>query len=342
MASLAEIRALLKAESERAEAQKNGTFKGERQPDAFLAFWNIPDNEPLNLRFLNDADPSNPYFWKERDMIKLTFRGVVGGTNDFVTVQVPCNEMWVPKGCPILNELRQWYKIAEETGNEDLKKQAGQYWKKRSYLLQCFIAPDSVAVKDDVAPENPIRRVLLNKELFTKVKSILMNTGVKELPTHPVHGRDFSVVKAKNGGGFNAYDASQFSMSERELNDLEKQAIEQYGLFDLGEFMPKQPTTEELQAIKEMFEASVDGQPYDPARWAQFYRPAGVSKPNSTTTAPSNTAAPVTPAAQATTNVVEQAQTVAQPAQEVTAPASTSSQSVSASDLVARLKARNS
>lgn len=340
MASLAEIRALLKAESERAEAQKNGTFKGERQPDAFLAFWNIPDNESLNLRFLNDADPSNPYFWKERDMIKLTFRGVVGGTNDFVSVQVPCNEMWVPKGCPILNELRQWYKIAEETGNEDLKKQAGQYWKKRSYLLQCFIAPDSVAVKDDVSPENPIRRVLLNKELFTKVKSILMNTGVKELPTHPVHGRDFSVVKAKNGGGFNSYDSSQFSMSERELNDVEQAAIEQYGLFDLSEFMPKQPSTEELQAIKEMFEASVDGQPYDPARWAQFYRPAGVAKPNTTTSVPQTATAPVQTSTQETTTVKE---TVVQTesVQEATAQPASTSQSVSASDLVARLKARN-
>ena len=43
--------------------------------------------------------------------------------------------------------------------------------------------------------------------------------------------------------------------------------------------MPKKPTEVELKVIKEMFEASVDGQPYDTERWGQYYRPAGVQAP---------------------------------------------------------------
>jgi hypothetical protein len=35
----------------------------------------------------------------------------------------------------------------------------------------------------------------------------------------------------------------------------------------------------ELRVIKEMFEASVDGQPYDAERWGQYFRPAGVNAP---------------------------------------------------------------
>jgi hypothetical protein len=35
----------------------------------------------------------------------------------------------------------------------------------------------------------------------------------------------------------------------------------------------------ELRVIKEMFEASVDGQPYDTERWGQYFRPAGVGAP---------------------------------------------------------------
>jgi len=31
-----------------------------------------------------------------------------------------------------------------------------------------------------------------------------------------------------------------------------------------------------LRIIKEMFEASVDGQPYDTGRWGQYYRPYGL------------------------------------------------------------------
>ena len=39
--------------------------------------------------------------------------------------------------------------------------------------------------------------------------------------------------------------------------------------------MPKKPTDVELRVIKEMFEASVDGQPYDPDRWSNYYKPSG-------------------------------------------------------------------
>ena len=35
------------------------------------------------------------------------------------------------------------------------------------------------------------------------------------------------------------------------------------------------------KVIKEMFEASVDGQPYDTERWGQYFRPAGVQAPGS-------------------------------------------------------------
>ncbi|EOR9073861.1 hypothetical protein FOI42_RS01975 [Escherichia coli] len=350
MQTLAEIRAKLKAEQEKAEAQKNGTFTGERKADSFLAFWNVPYNEPLNLRFLPDADESNPFFWRERDMINLTFNGIVGVHTDKVTVQVPCNEMWVPKSCPVLKEVRQWFQSANETGNEELKAMAGRYWKKKTYLMQCFIAPDSVAVKDDMPPENPIRRILANKDIFDKVKSILLNPGIKELPTHYEHGRDFGIVKTKNGGGYNSYDMSQFSMSERPLNEEELAAIEKFGLYNLNDFMPKQPTPEELQAIAEMFEASVDGKPYDPARWAFAYRPAGVAKPTTNTSVPvtETPAAPVTPVAQPTAPVAPVAQTpvvetpvtpVAQPTAPVT-PAATEApkEQLSASALVARLK----
>ena len=48
--------------------------------------------------------------------------------------------------------------------------------------------------------------------------------------------------------------------------------------------MPKKPTDVELKVIKEMFEASVDGQPYDNERWGQYFRPAGLSAPAGTAT----------------------------------------------------------
>jgi hypothetical protein len=46
--------------------------------------------------------------------------------------------------------------------------------------------------------------------------------------------------------------------------------------------LPKKPGAVELKVIKEMFEASVDGQPYDTERWGQYFRPAGVNAPAGT------------------------------------------------------------
>lgn len=249
----------------------------QNEPNAFLAHWNIPDNVPLNLRFLPDGDTQNEYFWRERDMINLTFNGIKGKDTRPTKVVVPCNEMWGGlNSCPILRVVREWYKEK----NPVLEQQAQRYWKKKSYILQCIIGPGSCDVKDDVPPENPIRRVILNKTLFNKVKSILMNPKVEHLPVDYVHGRDFGIIKSQNGGGFAEYDQSTWDMFERSLNEHEAAAIEKYGLFDLGEFIPKQPNDRELQAIEEMFEASINGEAYDPERWAEFYRPQGVQKPN--------------------------------------------------------------
>ena len=72
------------------------------------------------------------------------------------------------------------------------------------------------------------------------------------------------------------YSTSSWARRERSLDSNERAAVDQYGLFNLNDYLPKQPNEEELRVIGEMFEASVNGEMYDPARWGNFYRPAGV------------------------------------------------------------------
>jgi hypothetical protein len=81
------------------------------------------------------------------------------------------------------------------------------------------------------------------------------------------------------------------SRKERSINEDERQAVETNGLYDLNEFMPKRPTADDMRIITEMFEASVDGELYDPTRWGQHYKPYGLDVPagtsaQTTTTAP--------------------------------------------------------
>jgi len=129
-----------------------------------------------------------------------------------------------------------------------------------------------------------------------------MNPEMEELPTDYIQGTDFRLVKTAKGG-YADYSTSTWARKERSLNEQELGAIAQHGLYNLNDFLPKKPNAEELNAIVEMFEASVDGELYDPARWAQFYKPAGYrdeSGPTTGSTAPAAKAAPVaTPAAAA-------------------------------------------
>ena len=85
-------------------------------------------------------------------------------------------------------------------------------------------------------------------------------------------------MKKGSKGGYADYSTSTWSRRERPLSDAEQAAIKQYGLYNLSDFLPKKPTEVELKVMKEMFEASVDGEPYDMERWGQYFKPAGMSQ----------------------------------------------------------------
>ena len=140
-------------------------------------------------------------------------------------------------------------------------------------------------MSDDKSPENPIRRFIIGPQIFTTIKGALMDPELEELPTDYVRGLDFRVSKGAKGG-FADYNGSKWARKESALTEQEQAAVDAHGLFDLSTFLPKKPSDVELKVIKEMFEASVDGQPYDTERWGQYFRPAGVQAPAGGSSAP--------------------------------------------------------
>ena len=101
-----------------------------------------------------------------------------------------------------------------------------------------------------------------------------MDSEIEELPTDYVRGLDFKIAKTSKGG-YADYSTSTWARRERALSAEEDAAIKQYGLHDLKSFLPKKPGEVELKVIKEMFEASVDGEAFDMDRWGQYFKPAG-------------------------------------------------------------------
>jgi hypothetical protein len=263
MASLAEIRAKLKEQENRTSGGNTGGGD-----NAIYPFWNMKEGEQATMRFLPDGDDSNTFFWKERLMIKLPFAGVKGDTGSRpVQVQVPCMEMY-GESCPILQEVRGWFK------DPSLEDMGRKYWKKRSYIFQGFVVDDPL--KEDSQPENPIRRFILGPQIFQLIKAALMDPDMEELPTDYTAGVDFRLSKGTKGG-YADYGASNWARRERPLSDTEMNAINTHGLFNLNDFLPKKPGEVELKVLSEMFEASVDGDVYDPDRWSQYFRPSGMA-----------------------------------------------------------------
>ena len=257
--TLAEIRAKLQANENRGSGKQQGD-------NAIYAHWNIPENPTARVRFLPDANTKNSFFWVERAMIRLPFAGIKGQADSkMVNVQVPCMEMW-GEACPILAEVRPWFK------DPNLEEMGRKYWKKRSYLFQGFVRENPIG--DDKTPENPIRRFIISPQIFNLIKNALMDPDMENLPTDYSAGLDFNIKKTSKGG-YADYNTSTWARKETALNADEAEAIEKFGLYDLNDFLPKKPTDVELKVIKEMFEASVDGQPYDPDRWANYYKPSG-------------------------------------------------------------------
>ena len=263
MASLAEIRAKLKAAESKGSGERTGG------DNSIYPFWNLKEGDESVLRFLPDGNADNTFFWVERAMIKLPFAGIKGESESKQTiVQVPCVEMYGDT-CPILSEVRAWFK---DPALEDMGR---KYWKKRSYIFQGFVVEDGLKEKE--TPENPIRRFIIGPQIFTSIRAALVDPELEDLPTDFVHGLDYRMKKGTKGG-YADYSTSSWARRERPLSDDETAAKDKFGLYNLSDFLPKKPGEVELKVMKEMFEASVDGEPYDMERWGQYFKPAGMSQ----------------------------------------------------------------
>lgn len=205
-------------------------------------------NTTATLRFLPDRNTDNPFFWAERDVIKLYFHGIKGNsTAGHVQVQVPCMEMYEDE-CPVLKVVRSWMK------DPTLEEMARRYCKNRSYFYQGFVRASPLHVSD--APTNPIRQFIFGPQIHNPIRNMLMHKDLLESPCNYERGMDFTIKKTEKNG-YAYYDQSFWVFKESALSTTEREAVYLYGLKDLGTRLPPMPTAEAVRVIREMFEASI-------------------------------------------------------------------------------------
>jgi len=278
MPTLAELRKKLQDQ----DTRRSGNFNS--GPSDNYPFWNIPNDVPARVRFLPDADPDNTFFWVEKNMIRLTFPGIKGDDEKKeVAINVPCMEMY-GETCPILTETRPWW------NDDSLKELARKYWKKRNYIFQGFVQEDPMAA--DEQPESPIRRFTIGAQIFKLIKASLLDPDFDNIPTDYINGTDFIITKTQKGDWAD-YTTSKWARKESALTQEQLDAIETHGTKNLNDYLPAKPTPAHLNAIFEMFEASVEGGLYEPKRWAQYYKPFGLEwEESASTTTPAPTSTP--------------------------------------------------
>jgi hypothetical protein len=323
-----QIMEALKAQKEK--SQRTNKTQSSGGDNASYPFWNIDVGATATVRFLPDKDPNNTFFWVKREVIKLPFAGVEGGdypTNKDVIVTVPCVEMWGDQ-CPVVQGIRPWW-------NDPAKKETARiYWKKKSYIFQGFVV--SSPFEENPLPENPIRRFVINPSIFEIIEKSLLDPEMEDMPTDYVGGVDFRIRKTKKGD-YSNYSTSEWSRKTRSLSEDEQAAIAQYGLWNLADYQGQRPDSNGIEMIKQMFEDSVAGRPFDYASYGASYRP--FSDRNDDT--PRGTAQPVTQSVNTARETAAPAATTeeAKPAVTTSAPAQ-SSATANAQEILERIKAR--
>ena len=132
-------------------------------------------------------------------------------------------------------------------------------------------------LNESTTPENPIRRFIIGPQIFNIIRGALLDPEMEDLPTDYVRGVDFRINKTSKGG-YADYSTSKWSRRESALTEAQNNAINTHGLYNLNDFLPKKPSEVELKVMKEMFESSVNGEPYDTEKFGNYFKPAGMSQ----------------------------------------------------------------
>ena len=314
--------------SEQVTTTEQKTFKPRDPQEVNLNTINV--DEEVRIRFIHDGDTTNAFFWRAYCYHELFFRGVKGDStkdNIYTFVQVPAfntivdklgkitrgeNAMLnVPQASAYTNaedpiqifaSQNNLYEQSDRTIRTISGKEISLYSalkRKVQYLIQGYIvkAPESLKIYEDARLLKHFRMV---DQVYDIIHDHIKNEDsitMKDDPINNAEGVDFNFKKTLQGQ-FNDYKKSYFSRAHTSLSPEALADYNQYGADHINDRIPKAPNGEEREIIKQMLEAMIAGQPYDPAwdvlKYYKYTRVSNNSEP--TWNSPVNTyTTPVTP-----------------------------------------------
>lgn len=276
-----------KMESKNASNQ----FQNTSTSSEIFKFGDLKVGDEVRIRFVEDADTTNSFFWRERHSRTLRFDSLLlpNGTTMAKDTYVSVPAFNLKSNETNCDDLPQefLYKSNEDVIQQKIKgfwidgdktSQAlyNKFGKKVTYLFQGFVRSPGYETK--------LYRFVVNKDLFNLIKTFMTDSEIEDVPCDIQNGRDFilkvseknAVINGSNTKVKDYVTQSKWSSKVTPLSAEELEFINTHGAFDLKKYLPKRPTAEQETIMLEMYNASYDGNPYDIKNWASTYRPDNI------------------------------------------------------------------
>lgn len=272
----------------RAKVSKAQTRTNNYDSSSIFSFKNLNPGDQIRIRFVPDGEV-NDFFWRPRCTRPLQFDSIRLNNGEVVQnrtyVSVPAFN--IKKGDVNLSNLPDDYLYYS---NDDVIQQKIKgFWndsdegkalyykfgRTERYVFQGFVRAEGYETK--------LWRFIINKDLFNTIYSFMSDDEINEMPSDPIHGRDFILKVTEKTASINGktqkvkdYSTSKWSSNESPLTDAEVAWLSENDPFVLKSFIPSRPTAEQEAVMLELYEASFNGEPYDVSRWFNIFKPDNV------------------------------------------------------------------
>ena len=168
----------------------------ENSPLPTYRFYNMPANSTAVVRFVPDADDSNPFDFFVRNYYHMLPMA------DGSTQIVPCAKgLGTDIQCPVCAVSTQFYNQGDEENGQ-------KYWRKVEYITQALILKDPMAGEDD-SMVGKLALLRLRKQIFQIIENAIMTGEIMDNPADYEKGTNFNIKKTVNGKR-NSYIMSRF------------------------------------------------------------------------------------------------------------------------------------
>lgn len=212
-------------------ASKNtGEGSSNQQWKLFFNFWKAPVDSISVVRFLPDADESNPMGFLVEN---LAHELVINGKRE----KVPCLKMF-GEDCPLCSLSQKYYDEKDPEHNEQLGK---KYYRKKSYIGQVMVV--ETPIEHD--QEQLVKLIEFGPKIFKQIQSAFQSGDMDEPPYELKGGYNFRIKKTKSGD-YADYGTSSFSPKQTDVSD---DVIEAMTLYNLADYRTARVTREVMEAM---------------------------------------------------------------------------------------------